>query len=514
MKRINNLYEETYKIDNIINMTDKVCTRTKNKKKVYNFELYKFEHIFNIYRRLYTKDINISKYNIFMINDPKCRIIMAEELEDKIINHLIADYILVKVFEPLYTNSMCATRVGYGTIYGVKLLKKYLNEIKFKYNNFYVLKIDISKYFYNIDHDVLKSILSKKIKDKDALNILYSIIDSTNYDYVNESIIKLKNNRIKYLNCLNISNKDKLINEINEIPLYKYGKGLALGNQTSQAFGLIYLYEINHYIREKLHIKYLINYMDDFVILHHDKNYLKYCLDKISNKLKEDYKLNINIKKTRIDNISNGIDFLGYHFFCKNNHVIIKLRDRTKKNIKRKIKKFKNNNSDSLKRSLKSYNGILKWSNCKSLFDKTLKEFFMLDKYYKYRLDYREYVIFIKSGVFYECIARDALIINKLFNYKIKKISNTFKVGFPINNINEVINILKEKSINYIIINGDEVTDKFESKLNNYKDYNFDIDNILYNYLLIEQINKYLNDNIMMVGIEEQLKQILNILKS
>ncbi len=79
----------------------------------------------------------------------------------------------------------------------------------------------------------------------------------------------------------NLNNKEKLIKEVKEIPLYKYGKGVALGNQTSQAFGLIYLYEIIHYIKEKLHIKYIINYMDDFVIIHHDKNYLKYCLEKI-----------------------------------------------------------------------------------------------------------------------------------------------------------------------------------------------------------------------------------------
>ena len=66
--------------------------------------------------------------------------------------------------------------MGKGTLYGVKLLKKYLNEIKYKYSNFYVLKIDIHKYFYKIDHEVLKNILSRKIKDKDALRFLYSII--------------------------------------------------------------------------------------------------------------------------------------------------------------------------------------------------------------------------------------------------------------------------------------------------------------------------------------------------
>ena len=65
---------------------------------------------------------------------------MSQNIEDKIINHLIAEYILVKVFEPKYIDSMCATRIGKGTNYAIKLMKKYINEIKLKNNNFYALK--------------------------------------------------------------------------------------------------------------------------------------------------------------------------------------------------------------------------------------------------------------------------------------------------------------------------------------------------------------------------------------
>ena len=91
---------------------------------------------------------------------------MAEEIEDKIINHLIAEYFLVAVYENIYTDSMCATRKGRGTSYGIKLLYKYLNKLKSNYDNFYVLKIDIKKYFYNVDHNILKSMLRKKIRIK------------------------------------------------------------------------------------------------------------------------------------------------------------------------------------------------------------------------------------------------------------------------------------------------------------------------------------------------------------
>ena len=89
MKRVNNLYDDICDLEKIIAMTDKVCSRTKNKNKLHNFTLYKFEHIYNIYKKLKTKNISLNNYNIFMVNDPKCRIIMAQELEDKIINHLV-----------------------------------------------------------------------------------------------------------------------------------------------------------------------------------------------------------------------------------------------------------------------------------------------------------------------------------------------------------------------------------------------------------------------------------------
>lgn len=127
---------------------------------------------------------------------------------------------------------------------------------------------------------------------------------------------------------------------------------------------------------EELHIKYVINYMDDFVILHHDKEYLKYCLGVITDKLKNEYGLNINKKKTKINSIKNGIDFLGYNFILKNNHLILKLRTETKKRIKKKISKFNksesydNEHKNKLIRSLIGYKGVLKWGSCKTLYYK------------------------------------------------------------------------------------------------------------------------------------------------
>ena len=279
MKRVNNIYNNICDLNNIIDMTNMVCKNTKNKKKVNNFEKKKIEHIVNIKNKLDSKNYISSNFNIFMINDPKVKII---------INHLISYYILNEVFENTFTDSMIATRKGKGIRYGVDLLKKYLN--KLKDDNFYVLKLDIKKYFYNMDQNLLKNIISKKIKDKDALNILYRIIESTNHEYINREIRRLKQDKINNI-C-----DEKIINEINLIPKYKNGVGLSIGCMSSQIFGLIYLNEFNHYLKGGLHLKYVINYIDDFIILHKSKDYLKKSLDLIIIKLKE-YKLELNKEK-------------------------------------------------------------------------------------------------------------------------------------------------------------------------------------------------------------------------
>ena len=172
-------------------------------------------------------------------------------------------------------------------------------------------------------------------------------------------------------------NKEELIEEVESIPLYRDGKGLCLGNYTSQMFGLIYLIDIIKYVKEDLHLKYLVNFMDDFIIIHHDKRYLESCLGKIKDKL-NDYKLEFNIKKTKIDNINNGIIFLGYRFLIINNKVIMKLGKRTKKSFKKKVKdlkvlyKYGFITKKEFSIMLAGYIGILNYGNCRSLYYKNI----------------------------------------------------------------------------------------------------------------------------------------------
>ena len=169
--------------------------------------------------------------------------------------------------------------------------------------------------------------------------IIIEIISSTNYDYINKQIDRLIEKEIFHLKEKQISDLEiKIkIKELHSLPRYKKGIGLPIGNETSQILAIYYLNELDHYIKEKLKIKYYIRYMDDFILLHRDKEYLKYCKDKIKEKIEElDLKLN---KKTQIYDLDKGLNFLGYKFKLKGKKLIILINNQTKKRVKRKLKK-------------------------------------------------------------------------------------------------------------------------------------------------------------------------------
>lgn len=200
MKRINNLYYNICNIENIRFIYDKIVSKnTKNKRKVLNFDSYYIINILYIQYILSREKYIPGEYNIFFIIEPKIRVIMSQNMIDKIINHLVSYYILKPSIERCLIEQNIATRQNKGTNYGIKLIKRYINKIKLKNNNFYILKFDISKYFYNIDHYVLKNLLSKKIKDKKSLKIIFDIIDSTNELYINEKVKKIYNLIKKYI---------------------------------------------------------------------------------------------------------------------------------------------------------------------------------------------------------------------------------------------------------------------------------------------------------------------------
>ena len=365
MKRVNNLYYKICDLDNITNMYNKIKPNVKNKKKIENFNNFYSLNLINIKDILCSKNYIPGKYNIFLIKEPKYRIIMSQSIKDKVVNHLISKYFLVDIFDKTLINQNCATRIGKGTHYALRLFKKYYNECTLKYKNFYILKFDISKYFYNIDHEIVMNLIKNKIKDKDVLNIIRKILDSTDEEYVNNVISRLKEKEKRRINNLNIIGKESILSEIDSLPLYAKGKGCPIGNMSSQIIATFYLNELDHYIKEVLGIKYYVRYMDDGIIMHNDSNYLKKCMKDIEIILNK-YKLVMN-KKSKIYRGSEEIEFLGFRFSYKN-RIIMKLSNKTKIEFKKKMKKI-----DIDKSVIVSYKGHLSYGSCGSLFYKYAK---------------------------------------------------------------------------------------------------------------------------------------------
>ncbi|MBQ9298596.1 MAG: RNA-directed DNA polymerase [Clostridia bacterium] len=382
MKRVNNLYSKICDIDLIMNMYDKtIRVNTKNKKKIQQFDNFYTCNIAKIKETLIKKEYIPGKYHIFMIHEPKARIIMSQEIEDKLINHLVAKYFLIDVFDKTLSNRNCATRIGKGTHYALKLFKQDYNYYLNKYRKFYILKLDIAKYFYNLNHDIIMKLVKRKIKDKEVLKIINIIINSTDEDYINEEIIKLKNNERNKILKSKINNNDKIkkIKEIDQIPLYKKGKGVCIGNMVSQIVATFYLDEMDKYIQEKLNITAYGRYMDDFYCMHESKQYLKYCLCEITELLRK-YDLKLNTK-TKIYNSAESIEYLGFMFSSNNNNIRMKLTNKGKKKfknkMKRKNKELENNiiAFDEYRQVRESYRGHLIHGNCYRLFFKNVIKF-------------------------------------------------------------------------------------------------------------------------------------------
>lgn len=295
-----------------INLSDieeaylKIRKSIRNKKKLYLFEKNYYVNC-NMLVDKFNDGYIYSKYNIFVIREKKKRLIMSSKLEDKIINHVVCKKILLPLDKYLI-DSNCATRIGRGTRYARYLLDKYLIKIKNSRNEFYILKFDFSKYFFNINHIVLLNKLASYL-DKENLNIIKDILNTTNQIYINETIRKLGIDSI-----------------------YRNGIGLPIGNYTSQFLAVFYLNDLDHFIKEKLKYKYYIRYMDDGIIIDRSKERLREILTILSDIVKDDYYLEFN-NKTKIYKSSEGFTFLGVNYKVRNKRIIRRVVSSTRRKI-------------------------------------------------------------------------------------------------------------------------------------------------------------------------------------
>ena len=355
MKKKSNLYQSMISYNEIISVYNKLKSSTKNKKEVIDFSLNLNQNLLDILRKLNNRCYSFGNYRIFLIREPKYRLIMSEKMSDKIVNHLFTKVCLECLKNSLVSMNV-ATRKNKGSKEAYNLFIKYINKLMYKSKDIYVLKIDISKYFYNINHEILLNMVKEKIKDKEIISFLSYILDSTNSEYVNNDIRRVISNEKFRVSKKNISEfeKKKLYSELDSIPIYKSGYGLPIGNYSSQILAVFYLNKVDHFIKEVLGCKNYIRYMDDLVIIDTDYNKLKEY-KKIITKEIEKYDLKVN-EKSSIFKIRSGVNFLGYNFKVRKG-IVIRYRTDTIKRVNRRLRNLKVYNYEMYLKSYASYKG-------------------------------------------------------------------------------------------------------------------------------------------------------------
>jgi hypothetical protein len=238
----------------------------------------------------------------------KTRHIKSVHISERVVQKCLCNQVLVPILSRPLIHDNGASIKGKGVHFAIKrfivhMTKFYRNNGRS--NEGYALMVDFAKFFDNIDHETLFALLRKYIKDKRTLALM-------------ESFIRV----------------------------FGEGKSLGLGSQVSQISAIFYPDQLDHYIKEKLRVKYYGRYMDDFYLFHESKDYLENCLKQIE-KVCNGLKIAINKKKTKIIKLSHGVEFLkGKYTLLPSGKILRRPCKDTTTRMKRKLRKFKTLISD------------------------------------------------------------------------------------------------------------------------------------------------------------------------
>jgi len=349
----------------------------RNKRSTVNalaFEIDYERKLFELYEEIKSRKYKISPSICFISFKPVQREIFAADFRDRVVHHLIYNYIS-PFFERLFINDSYSCRIGKGTSYGIKRLDHFIRSCSDNYKrDCYVLKLDIKGYFMAIDHFVLYQKVEKTLNrfqeeasfDIDLISRLTSQVIFHNH---------IKDCRLK-------GTKKDWQGLPKTKSLFGAGenKGLPIGNLTSQLFGNVYLNDFDHFVKHKLGCKYYGRYVDDFVIVHQDKEYLKSIIPVLRKYLQDELLLELHPNKIYLQHFSRGAPFLGT--IIKQHRVYI--RNQTKGNFYKTIRYWnnflaeeRNLAKESLAQflaSVNSYLGIMKHYNTYKLRRKILTE--------------------------------------------------------------------------------------------------------------------------------------------
>lgn len=292
MKRYGNLFESVTSFDTLLLAAHKAMRGKRDRIRVARFWFDLEPELLRLQEELKSGTYRMRPYRAFTIYEPKRRQICAADFRDRVVQHAIC-HVLDPIVERALIHDTYACRVVKGTHAAVGRAQQFARRFP------YVLICDIRSYFPSVDHDVLKTLLCRKLKDRALLALLDQIIE-------------------------------------HPIPGGVPGKGMPIGNLTSQYFANLYLGELDQYVKSHLRVKGYIRYMDDTLCFAHDKAGLHETLVQLRSFVQDTLLLQLKSEVSRVVLVSQGMPFLGFRIFPG----LIRLDRRKWVRIRRRVRRL------------------------------------------------------------------------------------------------------------------------------------------------------------------------------
>lgn len=290
MEELTTMYEKIYSWDNLLKAYHHAASEKWFRDDVSAFSANLGENLISIQNDLIWKTYEVGRYREFYVIEPKKRLVMALNFRDRVVQWAIYLQLNPLLDNQFYYHSY-GCRVGKGTTRAADRLQYWQRMVSRKPETWYFLKLDISKYFYRVDHKVLLGILERKFKGEDGLIwLMHKIIDCDHTPF----------GLPPGVNADDIPPSERL-----------FEVGMPIGNLTSQLLANVCLDSLDQYVKHELHVHCYVRYMDDMILLYPDKKKLNEFREKIEAFLNDQLHLELN-GKTAIGKSDDGISFVGY----------------------------------------------------------------------------------------------------------------------------------------------------------------------------------------------------------
>lgn len=320
-------YQSIISVENLLEAWKEFLSGKSSRQDVLRFERNLMTNVLALHRDLVNKTYQHSPYHAFHISDPKPRIIHKASVRDRLLHHALYR-MLYPFFDRTFVADSYSCRFGKGTHKAINQFRAYANKVSQNHTRTaWVLKCDIKKFFASVDQAILTETIRKYIPDVDLRWLLSQIIGS-------------------------FFSTEK-------------GKGLPLGNLTSQLLVNIYMNVLDQFVKHRLKARWYIRYADDFVILSDDKRRLMDALPSVSAFLSERLSLQLHPDKVSISTVASGVDFLGWIHFP--DHRVLRIVTR-----RRMFSKIRDHGTLE---TVQSYTGLLQHGNTHRI-HRDLLEFF------------------------------------------------------------------------------------------------------------------------------------------